>query len=237
MGKLKNKSISTKFKIVCADPPYNFSDSLKMSKIKRSAKSQYKSVLSIKEIKELPVKEIVDDNSILALWVPSSMLQDGLDIMECWGFKQKQTHIWVKTKKNALSKLFTFIFKKVMNKIFNTNISDEYLVNILGFGMGRIFRQTHEIVLIGTRGKVSHLLKNKSQRSVHFGPVKKHSEKPEALQDMLDIMYPSASGIIDKIELFARRDRPGWLCLGNECPSTKDEDIRDSLKKIIKKIQ
>ena len=40
----------------------------------------------------------------------------------------------------------------------------------------------------------------------------KHSEKPEALQDMIDATWPDAI----KAEMFARRRRPGWACIGNE---------------------
>ena len=45
---------------------------------------------------------------------------------------------------------------------------------------------------------------------------------------LLDIMFPGDD--INKIELFARRDRPGWKCIGNENPSTIGQDIRDSLE-------
>ena len=42
-----------------------------------------------------------------------------------------------------------------------------------------------------------------------------HSKKPEHVQDELDEIYPGAR----KLELFARRSRPGWDTWGNE--STK----------------
>ena len=40
----------------------------------------------------------------------------------------------------------------------------------------------------------------------------RHSQKPEALQDRLERMYPNAS----KAEFFARRHREGWDCFGDE---------------------
>ena len=45
--------------------------------------------------------------------------------------------------------------------------------------------------------------------------------------DSLEIMFPASK----KIELFARRERAGWTCLGNEVGSK--EDIRVSLSKLI----
>jgi len=237
-----------KFSVICADPPWQFSDGLKMEAVKRGAGSQYDE-LNIEAIKNLPVQKIAADDSVLVLWVPGSFLQEGLDTMKAWGFDQKQIHVWVKTKKEPLellSKVFTackrswkkvftgkslFSAAELQQALFTENLHSFELDNILAFGMGRLFRQTHEIALVGTRGKVYGNLKNKSQRSVHFGPVLKHSAKPEKIQDMLELMFPEGH----KVELFARRSRKGWTCLGNQCPDTEGEDIRDSLKNLMTK--
>lgn len=226
-----------KFRVIVADPPYPFSDKLSMSKVKRGAESQYKT-LSIEDIKNLEVEKLCHDDAVLALWVPSSLLKEGIDIMEAWGFKLKQTHIWVKTKKEPFKEILRYATKittdqkptpkKVVDFLYY--LATYNLGNVLAFGMGRLFRQTHEVVLIGTRGKIYKHLKNKSQRSVHFWPATKHSEKPENLQDMLDKMFPGVRH--GKLELFARRDRKGWFCVGLECPSTLGEDIHDSIKRL-----
>lgn len=237
-----------KYNVIVSDPPWQFSDGLKMETVKRGAGSQYDE-LNIEAIKNLPVQKIAADDSVLVLWVPGSFLQEGLDTMKAWGFDQKQIHVWVKTKKEPLellSKAFRSckrLWKKAVSgktplsvafledTLFTEDLNQFKLDNILAFGMGRLFRQTHEIALVGTRGKVYGNLKNKSQRSVHFGPVLKHSAKPETIQDMLELMFPAGN----KIELFARRSRKGWTCLGNQCPDTEGEDIRDSLKNLMTK--
>jgi N6-adenosine-specific RNA methylase IME4 len=61
-------------------------------------------------------------------------------------------------------------------------------------------------------GKISHLLQDKSQRTVAFDLNAGHSIKPPRLQERLEMMFPTT----DKVELFARRPRPGWEVLGNE---------------------
>ena len=43
-------------------------------------------------------------------------------------------------------------------------------------------------------------------------PSTKHSKKPDCAYKMLEDMFPNAS----KIELFARNERDGWDCFGNE---------------------
>jgi len=225
------------FKVIVSDPPWSFADSLKMSDVKRGADANY-STMSIKDIKELNVKELADpDGCILALWVPSSLLQEGLDTMKAWGFDQKQTYIWVKTKKDPLKGLFPSLKKKIFSagwfkdkitEALEKGLQSFNLNDTLAFFMGRLFRQTHEICLIGTNNnKIYKYLKNKSQRSVSFGENLKHSAKPEHLQDSLDLMFPNC----DKLEMFARRIKPNWVCVGNEV--CDGEDIRDSIKRLL----
>jgi len=231
--------MSKKFNVIVADCPWSFSDKLQQSDVPRGAAANY-STMSISDIKQLPVKDITDPNgAILALWVPSSLLQEGLDTMKTWGFSHRQTYVWVKTKKEPYKKTISAAFSvakaametfsdKSRRKAALQKILDELKINnILSFGMGRLFRQTHEICLIGiSNNKIYKQLSNKSQRSVSFGENLKHSAKPEHLQDSLEIMFPKAQ----KLELFARRHRSGWICLGNEV--CNGEDIRVSLSKL-----
>lgn len=201
-----------KYSVIVIDPPWAASDKLTMSKTPRGAAANYKT-LSIKDLESLPINKISNEKgTVLALWCLGSMLQEALDLMKAWGFKQKQTLCWVKTKKH-------------INKFANTPMKEN-----LAFGMGRLFRQTHEICLIGVNNTgVYKKLKNRSQRSVCFDLNKGHSIKPELLQDSLDLMFPEAS----KIEIFARRERKGWVTIGNEVGATKGEDITKSLNDII----
>ena len=238
-----------KFNVIVADCPWAFSDTLKMSDVKRGAQANY-STMTISEIKELPVKDHCDPaGAVLCLWVPSSLLQEGLDTMNAWGFTHKQTYIWVKTKidplkeirsafmalwtdsKKTLSQSTDKSWKRYLSNAIKVTQSFSQGAQMLGgtlaFGMGRLFRQTHEICLVGTsNNKIYKLLANKSQRSVSFGENLRHSAKPEHLQNSLEIMFPTAQ----KLELFARRIRPGWTCLGNEV--CNGEDIRVSLSKL-----
>src|SRR5574338_743081 len=228
--------MAKKFRVIVADPPWPFADKLVMSDVARGAEANY-SVMSIDDIKNLPMQRYTrTDGAILALWVPSSLLQEGLDTMKAWGFAHKQTYVWVKIKKDPLAEIRNIFFdmwkdgeKKLSQhtekswKNYIANLGSQisvidwtkgknFVQDMLAFGMGRLFRQTHEICLIGTsNNKIYQMLKNKSQRSVCFAENLKHSAKPENLQDSLDTMFPQAK----KLELFARRHRKGWVCLGN----------------------
>jgi N6-adenosine-specific RNA methylase IME4 len=220
------------FDIIVSDPPYKMSDPLTMSKVKRGAASNYNGTLSFNELKNLPVNKITAENSLLALWCPSSIIPEGLEIMQAWGFTYKQNHIWVKIKKDPLQNLYKNI-KNIISSpsylVINNIIKSFNLNQILVCNMGRLFRQTHEIVLIGVKGNMYQYLENKAQRSVHLHSPLKHSSKPELLQDYLEIMFPKAT----KLEMFARRDRNNWICTGNDSNLDKPEDIKVFLERTI----
>jgi len=231
--------MNKKFTVIVADPPWKFSDSLKMSDVARGASSNY-STMTISNIKSMPVKDLIcPDGAVLALWVPSSLLQEGLDTMKAWNFTHKQTYIWVKVKKNPLQDLITNLKnKRIKTSLQETNYKllpdmiknfGQSLFSTLSFGMGRLFRQTHEICLIGTsNNKIYQKLKNKSQRSVCFDENLKHSSKPDHLQDSLELMFPNQN----YLEIFGRRLKNNWVIIGNQSPTTFGEDIFDSIKKL-----
>jgi N6-adenosine-specific RNA methylase IME4 len=233
--------MSKKFQVIVADPPWPFKDSLKMSDVARGAAANY-DTMTISDIRQLDVQSVCNpDGAVLCLWVPGSLLQEGLDTMKSWGFAHKQTFVWVKTKKELFKDFAKWIKKSVLKhpqvaydkyaydraiRAILSSLANIKLDGELAFGMGRLFRQTHEICLVGiSSNKIYEKLDNKSQRSVILAENLKHSAKPEALQDSLEIMFPKTN----KLEMFARRVRPGWTCLGNEIDG---KDIRDALSEL-----
>jgi N6-adenosine-specific RNA methylase IME4 len=90
------------------------------------------------------------------------------------------------------------------------------------FGMGRTVRASHETCVVATRGRPTRLVRN--IRSTFVAPVQVdvtgkyiHSAKPEAFYDLVEQL---ASGPF--VELFARRCRPVWRCLGDQFPAGDD---------------
>lgn len=77
------------------------------------------------------------------------------------------------------------------------------------FGMGRYVRNEHETCLIATRGRMPPKLKN--VRSCFGAVAGEHSAKPDAFYDIVESLYNGPY-----VELFARRERPGWTTFGNE---------------------
>ena len=89
MGEIKKK-----YKTIYADPPWKESGG---GKIKRGADRHYP-LMSTKEIMELPVQDIAEENAHLYLWVTNNFLKDGLKVMDAWGFRYITTITWMKDR-------------------------------------------------------------------------------------------------------------------------------------------
>ena len=149
------------FRVISADAPWPFKDKLTMSQVARGAEANYK-LMSMTDIYNLGplVQRVSEPDAVLVLWVPHSLLTEGLITMTSWGFRQTQVYTWVKTSSTGLA-----------------------------FGMGRLFRGASELALVGVRGSPYKFLRNKSQRNVSLAPNLGHSIKPDNLHESLDLMF------------------------------------------------
>jgi N6-adenosine-specific RNA methylase IME4 len=79
-----------------------------------------------------------------------------------------------------------------------------------GRGQGWYLKSKHELLLIGVKPETPHpLCRPDSCFEADRGPI--HSKKPDITYQIIESMYPG-----NKIELFARSNRPGWVVWGNE---------------------
>lgn len=152
----------------------------------RGAAKNY-SLLSVNDLVRFPLPPLADD-CVLLLWRVAAMQQAALDVARFWGFEVKSEIIWLK----------------------KTSTGGRW------FGMGRTVRAEHEVCLIGTRGRPA--VRNHSVRSTFVtdfeglsAMVGRHSEKPEEFYNIVESMFKGPY-----VELFARRKRSNWTCLGNE---------------------
>lgn len=80
-----------------------------------------------------------------------------------------------------------------------------------GTGQGGLYCPTTEFLLLGRKGRMPV---GKQRIDTTWWEVKrpmKHSQKPEQFQDIIETQSDGP-----RIELFARRTRPGWDVWGNE---------------------
>ena len=82
-------------------------------------------------------------------------------------------------------------------------------------GMGYWFRGQHELLLVGVRGDVPRPEESTRVSSVIASKRTQHSEKPIQVYEIIEAMYPQFTKR-HRCELFARAERKGWSCWGNE---------------------
>ena len=86
------------------------------------------------------------------------------------------------------------------------------------FGTGYWNRNKHELLLLGTRGDIPAPAMGEQWLSVLEGPISEHSVKPDIAMEMIEAYFPT----VPKIELNARRMRPGWASWGLDAPASQE---------------
>lgn len=94
----------------------------------------------------------------------------------------------------------------------------QWIWNKEKMGMGRWFRQQHEMIYIGVKGKMkcptprSLLIRSVYTENNHGW---EHSKKPDYFRDKIMEWYPN----LTKLEMFACVQTPGWDIWGNKLPN------------------
>jgi N6-adenosine-specific RNA methylase IME4 len=82
-------------------------------------------------------------------------------------------------------------------------------------GTGYWFRNKHELLLVGVKGDVPAPAMGTQWGSLMTGEAGRHSAKPDWQYHLAEMFYPN----LPKIELNARRCRPGWDSWGLDGPA------------------
>jgi N6-adenosine-specific RNA methylase IME4 len=179
--------------IVYADPPWKYTiEHHPKGTTMSGLANQHYATMSLEELKQLKVKEIVSEDAILFLWTTGPQMKNSINLMNAWGFTYKTMFmVWVKTTKGEVK----------ANRL------------------GHYTRQCCEYVLMGSRGNVLKY-KNREYKMATLNffqeDSKKHSQKPLHVSQLIDQMFFN----VPKIELFARGDNTlnscDWDYWGNE---------------------
>jgi len=86
-------------------------------------------------------------------------------------------------------------------------------------GTGYWGRDRHELLLIGRRGDIASPLPGTQPETVFRVKKGRHSAKPDVFAETIEKLFPGVS----RLELFARRARPGWDAWGYEADEAGGE--------------
>lgn len=150
------------FKTVLADPPWRFANRTGKVAPEHRRLDRY-DTMTLDEIVDLPVADVVADAAHLYLWVPNALLPDGLRVMESWGFRYVSNLVWAKRRKDGGPD---------------------------GRGVGFYFRNVTELILFGVRGSMRTLQPGRSQVNMIETRKREHSRKPDEQYDLIEACSP-----------------------------------------------
>jgi len=84
---------SVKYRTIVADPPWPYEG---MSAPWRSAVTAHYDLMSLADIKALPVADMAEDASHLYLWAVLPQMRQAFDVMGAWGFTPSTMVTWCK---------------------------------------------------------------------------------------------------------------------------------------------
>lgn len=150
--------------------------------------------MTLDELKDLPVKEIATPGAHLYLWTTNAFIEEAHALVRSWDFRQITIITWVKVKKQALA----------AGELEPSRKSGYY------------YRGATEHVIFGVRGSCPPQTKVALPTAI-ISERLPHSVKPDEFYEMVEAMSPD-----NRIELFARTRRDGWLAWGDEAPDSID---------------
>jgi N6-adenosine-specific RNA methylase IME4 len=86
-----------KFQVFYADPPWKYGNSMPEY---FTEQANYYPLMTIDEICDMSIKNIIDENAVLFLWVTSPILEESFQVINAWGFEYKTSFVWDKIKHN-----------------------------------------------------------------------------------------------------------------------------------------
>ena len=154
--------------------------------------------MTAKELLALPVSGLAKRDAMLVLWSTWMHLALAMKVIDAWGFTYCAGFPWLKVVNHSTERVFT---------------AGNWMIPAPIFGPGVWAQGCTELVLLARRGQPFGSLGNPrpARKGIIIASRGAHSEKPVELQDWIDAKFPDP-----KIELFARRHRPGWTCWGDQ---------------------
>lgn len=154
--------VDGQYSTILADPPWQFQNRTGKMAPEHRRLLRYPT-MELKEIIELPVAKLAAAKSHLYLWVPNALLQEGLRVMEAWGFTYKSNLVWYKVRKDGGPD---------------------------GRGVGFYFRNVTELILFGVRGSMRTLKPGRTQVNILSTRKREHSRKPDEIYDLIEACSP-----------------------------------------------
>lgn len=212
-----------KFACILADPPWRFatysakgrgrcpdgaiSPAVARHRSRQNRPERHYATMPLADIKALPVSDLADRDCVLLMWAVDPMIPEALELGRAWGFKFKTTGFaWAKER------------RATSRRGQDMAAPDHKRFPI---GTGYWTRANPELCLLFTRGKPRRV--SASVRKLLIAPRREHSRKPDEQYERIEQLVGGPY-----LELFARYQRPGWTCWGDQTDRFASESILEA---------
>jgi len=84
-----------KYNVIVVDPPWPVKKIVRKVRPNQKPELDY-ITMTVEEIKNIPIRDIADDNAVLLLWTTHAFLKTAFDVLRTWGFKYQRCLTWDK---------------------------------------------------------------------------------------------------------------------------------------------
>lgn len=190
-----------KYKVISLDPPWPYDRTSGQG----VANKQY-NLMTWDDLYALgpQIKAVAAPDCAIFMWTTAPLLVETVEMVKAWRLRYvTKAFSWVKT----------------------------YNAGGIFFGIGSYTASNTEDVWLLSNGTpqrkakdVSQIVPTLIQEDAVVAPMGRHSKKPEEVQDRIERLLNGPY-----LEIFARRQRPNWTCIGNELDGL---DVRHSLARL-----
>ncbi|QMV03985.1 hypothetical protein GHV40_00930 [Devosia sp. D6-9] len=196
-----------KYGVIYADPEWRFKAYSDASGMDRSADNHYPTSALI-ELMQRDVRSIAAKDCVLFMWATVPMLIEAICVLDAWGFllinRDPETGFLMPDKSRCgYVSHWAWLKQRIITGYWN--------------------RGKHEVLLIAKRGNpvapaMGEQLPSWLDDMAIEADATQHSVKPDVFAEWIERLWPDTP----KIELNARRKRPGWDVWGLEAPDESD---------------
>lgn len=176
------------YDVAVIDPPWKYE--LYSDKGKAKSPDAHYSCMSMDEIAALRVGDLLAPAGVVVCWCTWPLIEEQYRVVRAWGLLPVTGGVWA---------------KRTINGKFR-------------WGTGYVLRSVCEPFVIaklpGARldgRSIINMVETMEDAAID-GLAREHSRKPDEFYSMIEALAPGTR----RVDIFARRHRAGWDCVGNE---------------------
>ena len=148
------------FGVIMADLPWKFVS--RTPKVYAGGAGGHYDLMSLDDLRDLPVRDLALDDCWLWLWALNPMLPHALSVLDAWKFNYVTSGTWIKMQDSGK----------------------------LAFGQGFVLRASEEPFLLARRGRPPTF--SRSIRQTIMAPRREHSRKPDRAYQVAEELFGPA---------------------------------------------